>query len=81
MTDMWECCHQDARSRLPQTEVVFGRFHVMQHLNIRLTQLRTAFQKKSAIARASSRRQSPSWIIFTVMCADPLESVCYGSSR
>ena len=47
--DMWAPYNQAARSKLPHAKVVVDRFHVMKQLNTRLTQLRTKYQKESAI--------------------------------
>ncbi len=44
--DMWAPYFQAARSKLPRAKVVIDRFHVMKQLNMRLTQLRTKYQKQ-----------------------------------
>lgn len=44
--DMWKPYYQAARSKLPHAKVVVDRFHVMKQLNIRLTKLRTTYQKQ-----------------------------------
>lgn len=44
--DMWAPYYQAARNKLPRAKVVVDRFHVMKQLNMRLTQLRTTYQKQ-----------------------------------
>lgn len=44
--DMWAPYYQAARRKLPRAKVVVDRFHVMKQLNMRLTQLRTRYQKQ-----------------------------------
>ena len=44
--DMWRPYYQVARDMLPRAKVVVDRFHVMKQLNMRLTQLRTKYQKE-----------------------------------
>ncbi len=44
--DMWAPYYQAAQNKLPHAKVVVDRFHVMKQLNMRLTQLRTAYQKE-----------------------------------
>jgi transposase len=44
--DMWKPYYQAARSKLPHAKVVVDRFHVMKQLNMRLTKLRTTYQKQ-----------------------------------
>ena len=44
--DMWAPYYQAACKKLPRAKVVVDRFHVMKQLNMRLTHLRTNYQKK-----------------------------------
>lgn len=44
--DMWKPYYQAARSKLSHAKVVVDRFHVMKQLNMRLTKLRTTYQKQ-----------------------------------
>lgn len=44
--DMWRPYYKAARNKLPRAKVVVDRFHVMKQLNMRLTQLRTTYQKQ-----------------------------------
>ncbi|WP_054699124.1 transposase [Desulfosarcina cetonica] len=43
---MWAPYYQAARNKLPRAKVVVDRFHVMNQLNQRLTQLRTRYQRQ-----------------------------------
>ena len=46
--DMWAPYYQAARSKLSHAKIVVDRFHVMKQLNMRLTKLRTTYQKQCA---------------------------------
>jgi transposase len=46
-TDLWEPYRQAVKQALPQARQVADRFHVMKHLNQRLTQARRSLQKKA----------------------------------
>lgn len=45
--DMWAPYHQVVRSRLPKAKIVVDRFHVMKHLNERISQMRREIQSKA----------------------------------
>jgi len=47
--DMWARYFHAVSNRLPKAKIVVDRFHVMKHLNERITQLRSNMQKSSAI--------------------------------
>ena len=44
--DMWRPYHQAARKILPHAKIVVDRFHVMKHLNDRITQIRRRIQNE-----------------------------------
>ncbi len=45
--DLWEPYRQAVQTKLPHARLVADRFHVMQQLNERLTQLRRALQRRA----------------------------------
>ncbi len=47
--DMWAPYYYAVRNRLPHVQIVVDRFHVMKHLNERITQLRRNIQNNACI--------------------------------
>lgn len=61
--DMWKPYEQAVRQMLPHAKVVVDRFHVMKHLNERISQIRRRIQKNSEDEAIKTALKGSRWIL------------------
>ncbi|MDL1988681.1 MAG: ISL3 family transposase [Deltaproteobacteria bacterium] len=61
--DMWKPYYQAVRKMLPHTKIVVDRFHVMKHLNERISKIRRKIQKNSEDEVVKTVLKGSRWLL------------------